>query len=278
MGKITVKHYLNKRIKEDDEPLFCEPPAYPIYYYITVNRRTINKPSGLALSLDDKTFEKGGIFPGVGNLKEVIKNERDIITKICELFITDYESGNVKTSYRYISSRGFTAKDEFINGLNSYIAFYTQSLFDLVYNYYDQEIPNYLISKLESSLGLSKFDYKYSLLKINITLGSLSSNRMIMFYKTNLDQEHFNLYFTARCLHSCLGSSSMQYGYDLPLIEWTNGDLKSLIFKTLSKKNNTAQEDLFKAQEFNKDFFDSYITPIIDKVCDVNNQVHTIFR
>jgi hypothetical protein len=285
MGKISVKHYLNKKVKPSDDPEFADDPEYadlpeyPIYYYITINRKTIHKPSKIHICLNDKLFSKGVTRMGMGNTIELMKYESKMITKACELFLKDYETGKVNSKYILLSRRGFKAKDIFVNGLNSYIEFYTQSIYTLVCDYTRKEINSYLVNKLEKALDLSMCKKgAVSNVEITINTDNLFTNVELEFYRRNLDNERMNLYYLEKCMYNCLAATNMKYGYDLPLVEWLYGDLKDTILNTITRKKEDDRLQIFcENSGFNKDYFEKHFEPIINKLVTLEFQVEQIF-
>jgi len=281
MGKISVKHYLNKKIKASEEPFFGDEPEYPVYYYITVNRKTIHKPSHIHVYLSDKLFETGVTPFGIGtNTNELMKTEARMITKACELFLEDHEAGRVEKRYRLLFRRGFAAKDEFINGLNSYIEFYTQSLYYLVSDYARKEIGEYFREKILSAFDVSMIESRKlydndSAAKMPDGLfGPLIGEEERNFYSKNLDADRLNLYYLEKYLHTCLASTNIKYGYDLPLVEWLYGDLKKTILDTLANKEKAGKlKQLYGDFGFNKKYFEQHFEPIINKVVTLDCQM-----
>ena len=278
-SKISVTHYLNKKVKplpknkaefynesKDKEYL----PEYPIYYYITIKRKTIHKPSVIHTYLPDNLFEKN-IQVSQGFLQDLIKAERNIITKIADIFLTDYEAGRVEKRYRYLFGRGFNAKDEFINGLNSYIAFYTQCLYSLASGYSRKEIKDFMLNRMLKDIDTSMLDDSN---RLRITYNDdnvFDWGKKLEFYKGNLNDDNLNGYFLECLLRECLAVTSLKYGYDLPLIEWIKGDLKNDILGEAEKSRERLGQ-IWGNFGFNKAYFDKHFEPIINKIITVEYQ------
>ncbi len=276
MGKISVKHYLNKKVKPNFENDGVT-PEYPIYYYITVNRKTIHKPSNIIDIYSEDMFSKGCDIMGVGNLHDLIRRESNMIAKICEIFISDYDNKCVKTEYQTLFSRGFTSKDEFINGLNSYISYYSQSIYSICIEYTRDKINRYLTQKIENCFDTSMLETsntfgtppinRYRGLGVSVSTENMSSSKRLEFLTKNLDDQHLTLYHIERWLHECLAQTNMKYGYDLPLIEWINGDLQNDVYSIISKKTKSP------LQRPTKDHYTNTIIPIIDNICSLESQI-----
>lgn len=139
MGKISVKHYLNKKVKPSYE--FHKDgliEAYRLYYYITVRRKTIHKPSIIGIDMTEDVFEgrewndNRRVQYGCMELNDLLNAESDLIKSIVGLYEREYEEGKVKTAYRGLADRKFASKDEYINDLNAYIDFYSKSVLELI--------------------------------------------------------------------------------------------------------------------------------------------------
>jgi hypothetical protein len=235
--KISVMHYLNKKVK----PMLTtyldsgrQILAYPIYYYITIKRKTIHKPSNIGDYCSENDFN--------GNNNPVItdmKNEVKTITKICELFLSDYERGKGNTQIKLLSNRGFTAKDEFINGLNSYIEYYSTSITFPLDEYIDNKADKYLFEKVLNVLDLSMIDNQIFSFKFGKDV--YGYEKKCKFYEKNLDNNLlglFLLYDILYCAERSKENYKQKYGGNFPIIEWFTGDLKTEIKKIVLKELN----------------------------------------
>ena len=146
--KISVKHFLNKKAKGDQT-------LHPIYYYITIKRRTITKPSGIGYATESD-FENG-------KFNAQTNKEVEELTAICSKFIDDYENNSVDKclsgfyTKEYITRRNYNSQDEFVNGLNMYIELYMQPFLGLLTGTIDGEIKAALNEKLVKTFNCRAF-------------------------------------------------------------------------------------------------------------------------
>ena len=136
--KISVKHFLNKKAKGDQT-------LHPIYYYITIKRRTITKPSAIGYATESD-FESG-------KYNAQMNKEVEELTAICEKYIADEENNCVNKSLsefytkEYITRRNYNSQDDFVNGLNMYIELYMQPFVELLTGAIEGEIKAALNEK-----------------------------------------------------------------------------------------------------------------------------------
>lgn len=147
--KISVKHFLNKKAKGQS--------IFPIYYYITIKRRTITKPSCIGYSTETD-FESG-------KYNAQINKEVEELTAICEKFISDFDNGKIERGlleystlgYQAGKRRGFNSKDDFTNGLNMYIEAYTQPFVDFLNECINAEIICEFVDKFKQRFNCEAF-------------------------------------------------------------------------------------------------------------------------
>lgn len=122
-SKISVTHYLNKRVKPviEESTLIGEEGVmierYPLYYYITIRRRTIHRASVLSMLLSERD-----------NLEDIreIQKEAQVIKDICAMYLSDLDRGEVNEE---VANRTeISAKDRFTGELNAYIRHWADSL------------------------------------------------------------------------------------------------------------------------------------------------------
>ena len=81
--KITVKHYLNTRLKPNIED---NVPEYPIYISITYDRMNLRIPSNIHWTCSINNFEKKNLY--FNGLKKM-EYENNLIVRCVELFRDD---------------------------------------------------------------------------------------------------------------------------------------------------------------------------------------------
>lgn len=277
MGKISVKHYLNKKVKpiiENENS--TEEKKYPIYFYITINRKTIHKPSIIVKYFTESEFEDSNFSDNkIGSLREFLRNEVQTITAICEKFSIEYENGKTNDVVRYLTKRGFEAKDEFINGLNSYIAFYSQSIGYYLHLYTEQQIKNCLFEKLEKTFDLSMFDCPQKM--VNFSLNTDKDDDYMTFYENNLDRKTLKLYCFREILSELEFLKGGIYGYGLTLIEWINGTAQDYISENINSPQLEGRletmNDMRICLKIDKIYFESDIKQIISEIISPNYQI-----
>lgn len=241
MGKITVKHYLNKRVKPeylDETPEKKGAEYYPVNYSITINRKTIHRQS--------KNFNvySKDLFDNDLKLKETIKVETNLINRIIDIYSTDFEKNQINKDFKYLQKKKYNANDDVLNDLNSYIDYYTTHVFHIVCDYVDKEIEKFLKSKAESNFDLSMFeDYQKDIISIKINLIGINEAKFI--YK-NTNENIINLYVLRHLMYRGLGAYSKKYVYDYPLIDMIN----NRIIEFLSEFSQKRKEDYFILYDF----------------------------
>ncbi len=223
MKKITVKHYLNNQLKAeiDGNELY-----YPLYVSITVSSKNIRRKSKLTdwITVDDFN----------NNLKQEketfrrLNYEADLIYRIVKLYILDNEKETVNYNLmNFFTAKGYNSKDKFINGLNAYIDYYSNSIFDAIEWYCTNEIEKEIYNKVSGVFNISTqkdvrdiFQYK-------------SVNGEIDFIYNNVSKDNIELLVLRERLRSFLAPYSIKTGYDIPLKDWIDGliqkDLKDFL-------------------------------------------------
>jgi len=255
MGKITVKHYLNKKLKpeKDGNDLY-----YPLYVSISVNRKFIKKRSGSGQTITENDFENG-----LGNLPDVkrqIEYENNLLNRIVNLFINDIENKTVKKELIYFfSSKGYNSKDDFINMLNAYIDYYSFSIYDAVAQYCTDQIEKEVFNKLAKVFNLSDkedvkqiFKYKSPLLEAE-------------FIYNNLSKQSIEFLILRERLLSYLSPYNIRTGYDIPLIDWLDGLIQNDLKEFLSTYKRNPEYYLKNGFVIDNELIEKYIK-IIDDV------------
>lgn len=248
MGKITVKHYLNKRLKPEIDG---NRKYYPLYVSITVNQRNIRKRSAIYLTdFTEKEFENKkseAYLPFADRLDYEI----NLLKHITEKFVDDYNNNRLNKD---IISHWFNrnkSKDKFINLLNIYIDYYSHSMFNSIEYSLKLLIREEIFVKLQNVFIFDKMDTADGIFEIVGVPFSLGA-----FIKNNLSTKCFERYYIVEALSSLLSKYCIKTGYDLPLIDWIDGKIqpsfKSLIVNstifTRNSKLGTVTEE--KANEY----------------------------
>lgn len=164
MGKITVKRFLQKRLKPIDLNN-TEKKAYPLYYSITYNRKTQNIKSPLGAVMSDealdflnytnKIFSSQTLYPYTGkNLSDVIylegnssyinlEQEAYFLEKSVELIVNDKKKEN-------IFNKDFTPQ------LKYYFENLKTILYKSIWSNYIQNISTNKIENKEKEEGFCK--------------------------------------------------------------------------------------------------------------------------
>lgn len=290
MGKISVKYYLNKNVN----PVYIgreRVEAYPLYYYITVRRKTIHKPSDILIYLPIGTNLETGelaeadkigvrasvdMWGGMERVLECIKQESERVIGIVDIFEKDYEAKSVKSAYRMLSNRSFNSKDEYTNDLNAYIEFYREDLeslstrdakeqFKVVFDENIQEIRKRLgsfayIIKVTPHDRISE-----EMIEIYEDIGDkqgtivLYANHLIQLYNQNNKRDRMSVY-------------SWIYGNGKELV-WQNLEYEKS--KANPKERNTHLE---KVLQMSKEEFYGDIVQVIDRVCSVTDRIDKAYK
>lgn len=248
MKKITVKHYLNKNLKSTEDSEF------PVYVSITTNSTNIKRKSGstgcLLLPLSEEDLKDKQV-------KRHIAYEKDLYTRIITLLLNDYDNNSLDTSFLYfLSKKGYNSKDEFINMLNSYIDFYSFSIYNAIDNYCTKKIEQEIYTKISALFNISINDaenaFKYNYHYVNhqrLVLDSLSNENIELFVMNERLREYLSVY-------------SNETGYDIPYIDWQQNIIQPKLkkfFKTYKREPEFYLPDNF---EFTDSLIEKYIKTI----------------
>lgn len=218
MGKITVKHYLNNNLnpeKEDNE-LY-----YPLYVLIIVKGKNFKRKSGLLnLYVTEKSFENE--LSDNPEAKRKIEYERELFSEIIKLFINDFDNKQVrKDIVSFYPLKVYGSKDNFINLLNTYIDFYSSSIFNAIANYCDKEIEKDINRKLEK---VFKFENQPDIKQLFKNQTAIQEAKFIY---ENLDAESIEFFILRESLRRYLAPYNIRTGYDIPLIDWLNNKIQT---------------------------------------------------
>lgn len=214
MGKITIKHYLNKRVKPEYNDS-TNNEYYPINYSITVNRKTTYRQSRIFNTYSNELFNNDI------ELKEAIKKETDLLNRIIDIYLFDFEKKQLRNEYEIFSNKNYNSTDEMLNQINIYIDYYTKCVFSIVCDYVDREIEAHLRTKIQKQFDLSMLsDYEKDIISINVN-NLIGSTEAEFVYK-NTNEQIIKLYILKNLMKSGLGAYSIRFVYDYPLIDMQN--------------------------------------------------------
>lgn len=261
--KISVTHFFKK--------LKADPENGCIYYYITIKRRTILKPSLIPYLLNNEQFESG-IY------KEAMKKESDLITKVCELYIDDLENGKVNHDIKDLADRDFKAKDEFTNGLNSYISYYYEKdIRDLLESELKRTAKEAVSKRLETLFDLSMLN-KRAKENIYKTFTQIGDDDQLRFYYKNLkgdDLAVFCLWFNLCYFIDDEDRGSYPHSSIIEYMSGLRNDLPKILLKNHITDTIIIEDYKLKIKQLGikEDFIKTVFLPIIDKATSPDYQL-----
>ncbi|MCQ2301992.1 MAG: hypothetical protein MJZ94_05135 [Bacteroidales bacterium] len=254
--KISVTHFLKKSKGDTEKGI--------LYYYITIKRRTILKPSKIPYLLSNEEFENRVC-------KDAMEKERDLIVRVCELYIDDLENGKIKYDIKELADRNFKAKDEFTNGLNSYISYYYEKdIRDLLEDSLERKAKETISKRLEELFDLSMFD-KRAKAKIYKTFKQMETDKQLLFYYKNLKEEDLAVFCLWDNLWYYIGDEDRGYYPHSSIIEYMSG-LRNELPKILMENHITdtiiIEDYEMKINQLGikEEFIKTVFLPIIDKI------------
>ncbi|MFV8335187.1 hypothetical protein ACNQF7_03760 [Flavobacterium sp. RSP29] len=268
MSKITVKHYLNTRLKpEIDDKV----KIYPLYLSITYDRMNIRTPSeiynGIATTIKEGDIEKNKIEK---QISFKLKYEKDLIERCVIEFEKDEKAKRIKKDYYLLYPlKKYRSKNERLNILNSYVDFYTHSIYDVVSNFLYNEIKTEILKHLNN--GIKEFDLLDNN-KMEILLFPNNPNLYKLIIKYNLGFK-YELYFILWSrLHSFLAEQGVTTGYDMPYLDWIQGK-GQIVLKKFVKTYKREVTDCWDLDFFTNEKIEECIK-IIEKI--INNENYFI--
>ena len=267
MGKISIKHYLNKNVKpyKAINPQSGEEvEKYPLYYYITVRRKTIHKPSRIDVYLTEEELELYRSTEGE-NINTWIRNEESEILGIVKMYEEDVESNSVKSVLRLLSSRGFNSKDEYTNNLNAYIDYYGVPIQELVYESAQDKVLELCDKKRED---IKELLGNYSEI-VRIQMESPRKAERLRMYEKLFPNEDLRILIADHILEY----ASTNKGADISIYAWTLPETKEKLWLEIQSIRARTKVDYIKKLDKIK-FFEE-IVPVIDKACSTENRIDT---
>lgn len=270
--KINIKHYLNKKLKSGNPE-----DGYSVYYYITIKRRTILKPSIIGI-VKEADFESG-------KYNEETEKERNLIKKVAEKYLDDLDNNRVNLQIKDFADRGFNSKDEFVNGLNSYISYYyDKDIISILKDHQKKEIIKAIIRKFEETFDFSPLkDWDKGLI-IN-AFRQIDNTTRDLFYLKNLKGDDLAIYCLTKNLEEYINQrdiinkdlSTREYmaalrnsgNKTLSIIEYMT-ELRDILPTVLLKNYTLLSEHEFrqisKDWRINANYIKEMFLPIIDRI------------
>lgn len=261
--KISVTHFF-KKYKGDTE-------SGSIYYYITIKRRTILKVGMIPHSLTKEEFESG-------LYKEATEVEKKMIIKVCELYLDDLENGKVNHDIKDLADRDFKAKDEFINGLNSYISYYYETDFkNIVTDTLKRTSIEALTKRLATLFDLSMMDNRDKARLYNAIRQTEKEKKYLLYFK-NLKEDDLAVFCLLFNLHYYLWDEQKRYFDHISIIEYMSGlrnDLPKILLKNHITDTIIIEDYKLKIKQLGikEDFIKTVFLPIIDKATSPDYQL-----
>ena len=269
MGKITVKHYLNKNLKSRYE---SKASYYPIYVSIIVNSKNIKRKSNIFDSASEKDLKINK------NIISEINYEKGLFERIIQLFIRDVENNNVNKKYLYVfSGKGYNSKDDFINQMNSYLDFYSCSIFTAIAKFCDNEINNEIYAKLAGAFNLDLEETKRVFAYKAIFENRLNITYTKNFLLKNISASGIELLVFQKRMRDFTFMYRSETGYDIPYMDWVDNKIQNKLRHFLEtykedrnksflipSKNEIREENYLPDVTFTNNLIEKYIKLIDD--------------
>lgn len=235
MGKITVKHYLNTRLKPEIDLVEGRTYSYyPLYVSVTVNKITIRRRSKIFADLTEEEFiNKSGDYT---HFSKQIEYEADLLSEVTSILMHDIEHHTINKNILYSSFHRQNSKDQFINTLNAYLDYYTGSIFMCVFYYCYKTIANEVYNRIAQ---LFRLDNHTTIRRI---ISFEYPNFITPFVKDNLSFESVKLDYLANSLQDILSTYALKTGYDIPYIDWINNKIQPIYTECLKERAAKLQE------------------------------------
>lgn len=231
--KITVKHYLNTRLKPTIEDNILE---YPIYISITYDRMNLRIPSNIIWNCSIEDFkEKNLYFNGLSKMEY----ENDLIKRCVEIFKNDEDLKKLrKDFYLLYPLKKYRSNNERIKIFSSYIDYYRHSIYDVVSLNLLEKIKNSLFDKLKVSDLKNNTDSNINLL---FSPNNPELYKLITKYKLGLKIELYYILWSR--FHSYLAFQGSNFGYDMPYIDWLQKKGQPIFIKFLKVHERTITDN-----------------------------------
>lgn len=271
-SKITVKHFLNTRLKPEIEDKI---KVYPLYLSITYDRMNIRTPShirnGISTTISEKDFLKNKID---NKILFKMNYETDLIKRCVEEFKNDERLKQLRKDYHLLYSlKNYRSKIERLNILNTYIDYYTHSIYGVVSDYLHNEIKTKITEKINDEI--KDFDlldeHKMQML---LYPNNPSLHKLITKYNLGFKYEIYFILWSR--FHSFLAYEGTIYGYDMPYIDWKQG-LGQKIFREYLKTYVRERTDCWNLDFFNEKNIDNCIE-IIENIINSDDYFKKLLK
>ncbi|PTD14369.1 hypothetical protein [Flavobacterium columnare] len=227
MSKITVKHFLNTRLKPEIEN---NVEKYPVFCMILFNRHTIIKKSITFLKLSKEEFENKKFSGKFKKQIELSLNyELGLIYRIVKIFAFDKDKNKISNNFLNFDSRfSYKSKNKELNQLNSYLNYYVSNVNEAISNFiYKENVIIEFKSKIDSVFNFeNNNDIKESIIEVfgnaEIFASDWDSESKMLFLKNNISSEKLELVFLDYCFEefeTYLENKKTGY-WCIPLFEW----------------------------------------------------------
>lgn len=235
MSKITVKHYLNKKLKpEIDYENDKELKLYPIYVSITVKSKNIRFKS----FIQNNEIPENEFNTKIVNYKETfnkLKREKSIYELIVKRFISEIDKKQIQLSeptkkgfYFDGQKKNIKNTDSFTFTLYNYIQKYVERLESVICDYCYKQSINGIYLKLKNSFIIDKPYTIKDFFEIKAGTNDL-------FLIKNIDKNSLLYLLLYHVYLSYSSDYSVKYGFEPTIIEKLENLLK-LDFKTFISK------------------------------------------
>jgi len=230
MGKITVKHYLNKRLKPETETVGKKTYLYyPLYVSLTVNKKNIRFRSHINADITENEFDnQKGEYKRFVNF---IKYESDLLVDITQLLLNDIDEKYINSQIINSFFGKQKSKDSFISLLNSYIDCYRHCILYAVDCYCYNQIEKDVYLKLEKTFTLDKHNRINEVFKFHFP----NSISLTDFIRQNLSNDSLQMYYIVESLRHFLAPYALKTDYDIPYLDWLNNKIQPMYRDYLMK-------------------------------------------
>lgn len=281
MGKISLRYYLNKntKAKRTKTDRGGNARGFALYYYITIRRKTIHKPSilGIYLSTEMLATRRGGTELKGDLLGVAMDYEEDVTKRILALYERDYECKAIRKALLRLGKRAYNSSDEYTNYLNAYVEYYTTPLEELIQaeagkrieaitEEQAQRVRAYLgdVSNLIDIRAKHKANAGFELssylpyVRSGGGLEELQAFELVKLYR----KEKRGIFGT----------------FLLPCYEWEHGDGKAWLWDNLKEHKRRGRKVCECLEGLTLEDYNSKIAPILDKVCTLSDRVDKLYQ